>query len=195
MLLCAFLTHPDAPRFDVATLQHVPSYLELSPEDRQFFTQDVFTLQVGVAERAEPVNLTAFSVDGTWQLELAEIMNEQEANDAAAKRNIRNALTASKVYYTDAQHYTADLEALKAIEDRVPYAAGVASPTSEPEVVYVVVSGAKEEIVCLTARSRTGQMFGLKDIATGPNAETYYDQGSGIPATCDDSPWGAQWTE
>ena len=93
------------------------------------------------------------------------------AQDRAAQSNLRNALTAEKTFYTDKQAYSATATDLSAIEPTLSYVAS--SPASTGNQVGVTVTSAGDA-VCLTASSASGSTFGIKDIATGATAGTYY---------------------
>src|SRR5438045_5646015 len=47
--------------------------------------------------------------------------SRSKAQDRAAQSNLRNALTAEKTYYTDAQAYTTDTVALASIEPNLTF--------------------------------------------------------------------------
>jgi type IV pilus assembly protein PilA len=94
----------------------------------------------------------------------------QRAQDRAAQSNLRNAFTAEKVYYTDNQHYTDDTTALSELERSLRWVQG--NPTEVGEVG--VVTADSDNRVCLTAQSASGKTFVLVDIASGPDAGTYY---------------------
>jgi type IV pilus assembly protein PilA len=104
----------------------------------------------------------------------------KRAQDRAVQSNLRNALTAEKVYYTDAQAYTTNGPALTSIEPSLTYAAAV-SPTDIRTVRVLVgniTTGAtiNSGVVCLAAQSASGTTFALKDVAAGTNAGTTYDK-------------------
>jgi type IV pilus assembly protein PilA len=101
----------------------------------------------------------------------------QRAQDAGAKSDLRNALTAEKTSYTDTQTYTTTTATLAAIEPALKWnpAAGVQGPavTVSPDSLSV----------CLQETSKSGQIFGLLDISQGSNAGTYYGKvACGTPA-------------
>ena len=105
----------------------------------------------------------------------------KRAQDRAAQSNLRNALTAEKTFYTDNQAYTATAADLTAIEPSLDYVTSSASMT-EAKDVLVVVSG-DGAAVCMSAESASGTTFGIKDVATGTAAGTYYNK-TGF-TTCD----------
>jgi type IV pilus assembly protein PilA len=111
------------------------------------------------------------------------------AQDRAAQSNLRNALTAEKSYYTDAQAYTAVTASLLAIEPSLKYNAN-AAPSVNNEI-YVDASTAGT--VILGAKSASGTCFYLKDIATGSGSGTFYERTTACAApastTVDDPNW------
>jgi type IV pilus assembly protein PilA len=100
------------------------------------------------------------------------------AQDRAAQSNLRNALTAEKSYYTDAQAYTAVTASLLAIEPSLKYNAA-AAPANNNEI-YVDASTAGT--VILGAKSASGTCFYIKDVATGSSSGTTYGRDSACPA-------------
>jgi type IV pilus assembly protein PilA len=111
----------------------------------------------------------------------------ERAQDRAAQSNLRNALTAAKVHYTDTENYSdggavvADVTAaqLTAIEPSLQFTAGaitIPAPAGNPEVGYVVESvvAGDRQIITFTAYSESGKTFGLKDISSGATSGTYY---------------------
>ena len=96
------------------------------------------------------------------------------AQDAGAKSDLRNALTAEKTSYTDTQVYTATTATLAGIEPSIKWnTAPSVNVTVSPDTLSV----------CLQETSKSGQVFGLLDISQGTNAGTYYGKvACGTPA-------------
>ena len=120
----------------------------------------------------------------------------QKAQDRAAQSNLRNALTAEKVYYVDNEKYTS--ASLSAIEPGLTWqAASYATTSSDAGDVHMQLgntTGTLNDITCLTALSASGTLFAVKDIATGTAAGTYYKNGgttaeTACNATAVTSPW------
>jgi type IV pilus assembly protein PilA len=115
----------------------------------------------------------------------------KRAQDRAAQSNLRNALTAEKTMYTDAQAYTENGattgSGLGTIEPSITFATGSTAPTDTNTVNLKVDSGANPQIVCLTGHSASGADFVIVDAATqvsgGPNPGTYF--GKAALADCD----------
>jgi type IV pilus assembly protein PilA len=97
----------------------------------------------------------------------------QRAQDRAAQSDLRNAMTAEKVFYVDNEAYSSVAADLTAIEPSLAF---------DGTDVAVAIDGANDQVVCLTAVSAAGNTFVLADIATGANAGTYY--GSAALAAC-----------
>ena len=86
------------------------------------------------------------------------------AQDRAAQSDLRNALTAEKVFYVDNEAYTDNAAAeLDAIEPSIDWTA-----------ITVTLNVANDQDVCLLVTSSSGTVFALKDIASGAGAGTFY---------------------
>ena len=106
----------------------------------------------------------------------------QRAQDAGAKSNLRNAMTAEKTSYTDTQVYTATVATLQGIEPSLTWVAGTPTATGQVGVavgdVTSVATGGASQLVCLEAHSASGSVFSMADLAVGGNAGTYYNKGA-----------------
>ena len=121
------------------------------------------------------------------------------AQNRVAQTYLRNALTAEKVYYVDAQRYTAEASELSAIEPTLTYST-VGWSASDPRQVYVQTADVTSlsprvaaAIVCLANQSASGTVFAIKDVAAGPNIGRYYASGTGW--TCADTGTDGFWKE
>lgn len=85
-------------------------------------------------------------------------------DDRDAQTKLGDALTAEKTYYIDTQEYTADIEALEAIEPTLDWGGAV----------QVAVGGEYNNVVCLSTTSEAGTEFALGDVASGPLAGYYF---------------------
>src|SRR6266851_1710383 len=113
----------------------------------------------------------------------------KRAQDRAAQSNIRNAFTAEKTYYTDAQVYadsTTGPGALTGIEPSLVFVATDPPTAVTGNNVSAVLSGAT---VFLAAKSASGTCFYLKDDATGA---TQYTKSTASP--CDATGAVAGWS-
>jgi len=85
------------------------------------------------------------------------------AQDRAAQSDLRNALTAEKVFYVDNETYTDVAADLAVIEPSIDWAADVT-------VTYDAATDDQE--VCLSITSASGTVFLLRDVASGANGGT-----------------------
>ena len=119
------------------------------------------------------------------------------AQDRASQSNLRNALTAEKTYYTDQQQYTSVATAMQAIEPSLNFVTAPTAPAQGTnDVEMQVVDGSvpvavTKGIVCLTSQAANGNIFVIKDIASGTNAGTFFYKGAGV--ACDDSKGPVKW--
>ena len=104
----------------------------------------------------------------------------QRAQDAGAKSDLRNALTAEKTSFTDNQKYTAVTATLAAIEPSLKWNTAAGPNVS---VGDVAVAG-DANVVCIQEVSKSGTTFSIADVASGASAGTYYNKGA-CPATVD----------
>jgi hypothetical protein len=96
----------------------------------------------------------------------------------AAQSDLRNALTAEKTIYTDSQLYTDDPAQLRELESSLDWGGKL-------RVVVGDADGVHHAVVCLSEPSKAGPVFSLADVASGPNAGTYYGR-SACPSVVDD---------
>lgn len=84
----------------------------------------------------------------------------ERAQDSAAKSDLRNALAAAKVYYTDTEDYSAfDMAALTDIE-----------PSLTGGAVTIEIKAADR--VCMERVSKSGKTFYVDEVAVGASAGT-----------------------
>jgi type IV pilus assembly protein PilA len=100
----------------------------------------------------------------------------QRAQDRATQADLRNALTAQKTFYTDGEAFAdnsaAGSTALVSIEPRIGWMSKLTWNTDVPT----------NSALCLQQTSNSGTTFALADVATGPNAGTYFN-GTACPGT------------
>src|SRR5579884_862893 len=116
------------------------------------------------------------------------------ANDRSAQSNLRNALSAEKVVFTDNQAYAdtsvaADLTALQNAEPSLQWVAPTANPTTR-QVATTVTGG---NVVVMQAQSATGECWYVADIATPttPSGTFYGSSKAGCTATVPPAPSAA----
>ncbi len=117
----------------------------------------------------------------------------ERAQDRAAQSNLRNALTAAKVFYVDEEDYeetdAAGTEAAyELIEPALNFiqAGNATSADANNDVHFIVENngaGAVDQMVTFYVYSASGTTFGIKDVSANGtvNAGTYYC--SGVVAT------------
>jgi type IV pilus assembly protein PilA len=95
----------------------------------------------------------------------------RRAQDRAAQSNLRNALTAAKAFYTDAESYSGfDAGEGETIEPSLTWADGAGSTLNTVNVL-VVGADPSQEIV-LNTESASGQEFCIADLSKGATAGT-----------------------
>ena len=96
----------------------------------------------------------------------------ERAQNRAAQSDIRNALTAEKVFYTDTEQYTdaTNTNIIKSIEPSLTYGAAASTTVVMADAS---VSGTVHA-VCVAKLSKGGNSYSLLDIATGSAAGNYY---------------------
>ena len=108
----------------------------------------------------------------------------KKAQDRAAQSDVRNALTAEKTHYTDAQSYTEASATLELVEPSLSYVTATSSMATTGNVVYVDVTS---NVLTVGAKSASGSCFFLKDdLASGTTYGTSSD--CSVPST-----WSAKW--
>jgi len=101
------------------------------------------------------------------------------AQDAGAKSDLRNALTAEKTSFTDNQAYTITTATLAAIEPSLKWNAAGGPQTTVGDVV-----AGDSNVVCLEEKSKSGTMFAIADVASGTDAGTFYNKDTTGASVC-----------
>jgi len=111
------------------------------------------------------------------------------ANDRSAQSNLRNALTAEKVLYTDSQAYTTTASSLIAVEPSLTWSTAV-SASNNRDVVATIPSAESTTgaTVTLYDESATGTCWAIGDSAAvgATNVGTYYMKMSSCSAAPSD---------
>ncbi len=124
----------------------------------------------------------------------------QRAQDRAAQSDLRNALTAAKVFYTDTQDYAAVDTDLEAIEPSLDFDDTVANASDTVVgyiVEHVVAADTDSNRVTLVKQSASGTWFCLSDTAMSAGAVTsgtFYDSDAAAAniddaAACNGTSW------
>ncbi|NNC91810.1 MAG: prepilin-type N-terminal cleavage/methylation domain-containing protein [Acidimicrobiia bacterium] len=112
----------------------------------------------------------------------------KNAQDSAAKSNVRNALATEKAYFSVNQAFTADVDELAAIEPNLFKTNG--TDASDDPVSAIVATDASS--VCLQQTSDSGVHFAVWD---GTTAGTTYYQGATVLTACSATqPSGTGWS-
>ncbi|MBV8559709.1 MAG: prepilin-type N-terminal cleavage/methylation domain-containing protein [Acidimicrobiia bacterium] len=100
----------------------------------------------------------------------------QRAQDRASQSNARNALTAEKTSYTDAQVYTSSATVLSGVEpslnfvaDEVPGTAGLNNEVA----VSVATTNVANDTIYIGVKSKSGNCFYIKDVTASPGTQYY----------------------
>ncbi len=101
------------------------------------------------------------------------------AQNRAAQSDLRNALTAAKVYYSDSdtQDYGFGIADLQAVHANLAFVAGNAP--ADGEVGFITLDGTGGDVdqaVVFITRSSSGTWFCLLDEAVEPRAGTFYGE-------------------
>lgn len=83
-----------------------------------------------------------------------------KAQNRAAQSNLRNALTAEKTYYTDAQAYSALSSDITKIEPNLVF------DTDSTKGIVLVQPVGSADVICLTRTSASGDVFAIWESAT-----------------------------
>jgi type IV pilus assembly protein PilA len=101
----------------------------------------------------------------------------QRANDRATQANVRNAFTATRVWYTDKQSYTDVPSEMATVEPSINWTTSAldgSSPSRAVGITVYDVPGPAQTVV-VVARTRTGRCYYLRDVMGGATAGTYYE--------------------
>ena len=112
----------------------------------------------------------------------------ERAQNRAAQSDLRNALTAEKTYYTDEEEYTATAADLTAMEPSLNFTDNTEGDFITVSIGQAVAAG-DNGVVCVERDSASGATFALADVAIGPSAGTYYNEGACSNAVGTVSTW------
>jgi type IV pilus assembly protein PilA len=110
------------------------------------------------------------------------------ANDRATQANVRNAFTATRVYYNEKLDYTTDTVAMQGVEPSLLWTTSPLTATSPSRAVRIAVydTPGPAQTVVVSARSGEGRCFYLRDVMGGATAGTYYQRDVTGGAQCPD---------
>jgi type IV pilus assembly protein PilA len=120
------------------------------------------------------------------------------ANDRATQANVRNAFSATRIYYNDKYRYSADPTEMVVIEPSLSWTATPLDDTAGERSIYIVTFDvpAAAQTVIVMGRTRQGRCFYLKDVMGGGGAGTFYDRKVPGGAACPvPDPADPGWTD
>jgi type IV pilus assembly protein PilA len=108
------------------------------------------------------------------------------ANDRATQANVRNAFTATRVYYNESLKYTTDTTKMADVEPSLLWTASALTASTPSRSVRIAVynTPSTAQTVVVSARTSEGRCFYLKDVMGGAGAGTYYDRKVDDAAQC-----------
>jgi type IV pilus assembly protein PilA len=121
----------------------------------------------------------------------------QAANDRATQSNVRNAFTATRVYYNDGSTYSETPSEMQGVEPSLAWTNTALDATSPDRSIYLKTFDGNQTVV-VVGRTATGRCFYLKDVMGGSgsgSAGTYYDRSAPSGGTCPiPDPASPAWT-
>jgi type IV pilus assembly protein PilA len=107
---------------------------------------------------------------------------QARAADRAVQTNLRNAFTATRIYYAQERAFSDTPADLAEIEPTLEWTNAPLDETSSSTAVYVEVDG--DDQIVLGGRTDSGWCFYLKDVVGGVEGGTYYDSAAADDGTC-----------
>lgn len=124
----------------------------------------------------------------------------QRASDRAVQSNVRNALTAARVFYNAEQRYTSDASVMTAAEPSLSWTTTDLDSTAPPRAVRLQVFDVPttDQTIVVGGRTPEGRCFFLKDTMGSALGGVYYDfrappSGSCAPPDPADPAWAGKW--
>lgn len=110
----------------------------------------------------------------------------QQANDRAVQHNVRNALTATRVYYNESLSYSAVPADMLEVEPSLIWSNTPLDATAATRTVYLAVydTPSTAQTVVIGGRTDEGRCFYIRDVMGGTTAGTYYDADVDGTADC-----------
>jgi type IV pilus assembly protein PilA len=110
------------------------------------------------------------------------------ANDRATQANVRNAFTATRVYYNEKLSYTTDTAKMLEVEPSLLWTASPLTDATPSRAVRIAVydTPGTAQTVVVSARSDQGRCFYLRDVMGGATAGTYYQRDVSGAVQCPD---------
>ncbi len=125
----------------------------------------------------------------------------QAANDRATQGNVRNAFSATRIYYNERFAYSSVPAEMVAIEPSLNWTTTPLDSSAGDRSIYMVTydTPAAAQTVVVAGRTKQGRCFYLKDVMGGSEAGTFYDRKVSAGAPCpvpdpDDPDWTDTWS-
>jgi len=117
---------------------------------------------------------------------------DKELHDLVAQADVRTALAAMKIAYRDRARYPSDPAVPQGIEPGLQFAPGIATNSGVVGLVYIDAS-ADGQVACASARSRSGELFLIKEVTAGDQPGMWFARGAILPTQCDDTALQPSW--
>ena len=110
----------------------------------------------------------------------------ERANDRAVQANVRNAFTATRIYYNESLEYTDVTAEMTAVEPSLTWTTAVLDSSSPARSVHLAVFDTPDtaQTVVVVGRTNSGRCFYLRDVMGGTVAGTYYDRQAAPDSSC-----------
>lgn len=110
----------------------------------------------------------------------------QTANDRAVQSNVRNAFTATRVYYNENLAYSGDPAVMRGVEPSLSWTASSLDDSTPSHAVQLLVFDTPDpaQTVVVVGRTRSGRCFYLRDVMGGTGAGTYYQRDVSGAVSC-----------
>ena len=123
------------------------------------------------------------------------------AGDRATQGNVRNAFSATRIYYNERLRYTADPAEMVAVEPSLTWTTTPLDGASSDRSVFIATfdTPSTAQTVVVIGRTKEGRCFYLKDVMGGATAGTFYDRKVPGSAACPvpdpaDPGWSDGWS-
>ena len=103
--------------------------------------------------------------------------SRKRAQDAAAKSNVRNGLAAAQQVFSENQVYPATATLLTSLAAEEPSLTFQSTASTDPKQISVYTDGSATVVV--SAQSKSGKCFSLKNVAASGGGTTEYEAASG----------------
>jgi type IV pilus assembly protein PilA len=116
------------------------------------------------------------------------ITARQRANDRATQSNVRNAFTATRVYYNERLSYSADPTTMAKVEPSLNWTNATLDSSLPSTAVKIAVYDVPSlgQTVVVAGRTATGRCYYLRDVMGGATAGTYFTADVSGGVSCPD---------